>query len=141
MDQIDKDVELGIHNCYGDMEHKHWFEPKSLRAVVDRGLRLYENSSHNIDYFHLPVPVSAMDNLDEFLAPLADLAPKLKANNTDLVLGVIQFNDPEGTRKRIAAASRVVDEFEVSTECGWGRTPEDQIESIMELTCEVAEPL
>lgn len=141
IEHVDQDVELGIHNCYGDMEHKHWFEPTSLRAVADRGLRLFEKSSHKINWFHLPVPVSAMDHLDDFFAPLADLVPKLKENGTDLVLGVVQYNDEEGTKKRIEAASKVVSEFEIATECGWGRTPEEQVDGIMKLSCELSEPV
>lgn len=138
--QVDQDVELGIHNCYGDMEHKHWYEPTSLKAVVERGVQLVEKSPHPIAYFHAPVPVSAMDTLDTFLEPLKDLAPKLKEHNTELYLGVVQFDDLEGTKKRIEAASKVVPEFGVATECGWGRTPAEQIEGIMKISCEVSEP-
>lgn len=82
-----------------------------------------------------------MQNLNDFLAPLSDLVPKLKENNTDLVLGVVQYDDEEGTRKRIDAASKVVSEFEIATECGWGRTPEDQIGNIMELSCGLSQPV
>ncbi|KAF2172512.1 hypothetical protein M409DRAFT_63175 [Zasmidium cellare ATCC 36951] len=141
IEHVDQDVELGIHNCYGDMNHQHWFEPTSLRAVVDRGLRLFEKSSHKINWFHLPVPVSTMETLEAFLAPLSDLVPKLKENNTDLVLGLVQYDDEGGTRKRIDAASKFVSEFEIATECGWGRTPEDQIDNIMELSCGLSQPV
>lgn len=141
IERIDHNVELGIHNCYGDMDHKHWFEPTSLRAVVDRGLRLFEDSSHKLDWFHLPVPVSAMNHLDDFFAPLVDLVPKLKENSTDLILGVVQYNDEEGTKKRIEAASKVVSEFEIATECGWGRTPEEEVDGIMKLSCGLSQPV
>lgn len=123
------------------MDHKHWFEPSSLRAVVDRGVVLIDKSPHPIHYFHAPVPLSADDKLDSFLEPLADLAPKLKEHNTELYLGVVHHSDLEGTKRRIAAASKYVPEFGVATECGWGRTPAEQVDDIMKLTSEVCEPV
>ncbi|KAK4507827.1 hypothetical protein PRZ48_001562 [Zasmidium cellare] len=141
IEHIDQDVELGIHNCYGDMNHRHWFEPTSLRAVVDRGLRLFDKSSHKINWFHFPVPVSTMASLEMFLAPLSDLLPQLKEHDTDLVLGVVQYDDEEGTRRRIEAASKIVSEFQISTECGWGRTPEEEIDNIMRISCEFSQPV
>ncbi|KAH6106606.1 hypothetical protein HBI69_179190 [Parastagonospora nodorum] len=141
IEQIDQDVELGIHNCYGDIEHKHFFEPKSLQAVVDRGLVLFERSSHPINFFHAPVPVSAMGFLDEYFAPLKQILPNLKEHATELYLGVVQYDDLEGTKKRIEAASKVVPEFGVATECGWGRTPVEQLDGIMKLTSQVCGPV
>jgi hypothetical protein len=65
------------------MDHKHWFEPPSLEVVVERGIRIYEETPHTINYFHCPVPKSATaqygpsDNLEAYLAPLKDLVPYL----------------------------------------------------------------
>lgn len=141
IEQIDQEVELGIHNCYGDIEHKHFFEPKSLQAVVDRGLVLFERSSHPISFFHVPVPVSAMGFLDKYLAPLKQILPKFKEHRTELYLGVVQYDDLEGTEKRIEAACKIVPEFGVATECGWGRTPVEQLDGILKLTSEVCGPV
>jgi hypothetical protein len=141
IEHVDQDVDLGIHNCYGDMEHKHFYEPKSLQAVVDRGLRLFEHTSHPINFFHAPVPVSAMGFLDDYLAPLAQIVPKFKEHGTDLYLGIIQYDDLEGTRRRVEAASKVVSDFGIATECGWGRTPVDQVGGIMSLMHDVCEPV
>lgn len=121
------------------MEHKHWFEPTSLQAVVDRGLILFDKSPHPIKYFHLPIPVSTMSDLDSFLEPLKQLQPKLNAHDTEVYLGVVQYNDPEGTKKRIEAAGKVLSEFGICSECGWGRTPADQIDDIMTLTRELSD--
>lgn len=122
------------------MEHKHWFEPTSAQAVVDRGLLLFEKSPHPIKYFHMPVPVSTMDNLETFLEPLKQLEPQLKAHGTELYLGVVQHDDLEGTKKRIEAASKVIPDFGIATECGWGRTPPEQVEDIMKISRELSEP-
>ncbi|KAK4634860.1 hypothetical protein CLAFUR4_00139 [Fulvia fulva] len=94
----------------------------------------YRQVPHPINFFHAPVPLSADDKLDLYLEPLKDLAPKLKEHNTELYLGVVHHADPEGTRKRIEVAKKYVPEFGVATECGWGRTPADQVDGIMELT-------
>lgn len=68
--QVAEDVELGIHNCYGDMAHRHWMEPADLGVIAERGLAFFESSSRRIDYFHLSVPVSAMERLEAFFEGL-----------------------------------------------------------------------
>lgn len=141
IEPIAPDVELGIHNCYGDMEHKHFFEPESMQPVVERGLKLFEKSPHKIGYFHAQVPVSAMGDLEGFLEPLKELVPRMMEHGTELYLGVVQFEDKEGTRRRIEAAEKVVGGFGVATECGMGRTPVEQIEGILKLSAEVCEPV
>lgn len=141
IEPIAQDVELGIHNCYGDMEHKHFFEPDSMAPVVERNLKLYEKSPHKIGYFHAQVPVSAMGDLLGFLEPLKELVPRMEEHGTELYLGVVQHEDLEGTSKRIEAARKVVGSFGVATECGMGRTPVEQIEGILRLTSEVCEPV
>jgi hypothetical protein len=137
---VEEGVEVGIHNCYGDMDHKHWFEPTSLQAVVDLGKKLFERSPHPINYYHVPVPVSTMDRLDEFLAPLAQLLPSFKLHHTEVYLGVVQYADLEGTRLRIEAGKKILPDFGVATECGWGRTPAEQLQDIMEISRKVSLP-
>lgn len=138
-----EDVELGIHNCYGDMGHRHWKEPDDLGVIAERGIALLENSSRPVQYFHLPVPVSAMGKLEAFYEPLKALLRRLGEHGTELYLGVAQANELEGTRKRIEAAERVLGDFPfgVATECGWGRTPREEIGSILEILKLVSEPV
>ena len=102
-----------------------------------------ERSPHPINFFHCPVPKSALNKLDEYLAPLKDLLPKLKEHGTELYLGVVHFDDVAATKQMIEAAGRVLGGFEfgVSTECGWGRTPPEQIQNIMKISTEVSEPV
>ena len=125
------------------MEHRHWKEPESLAVITERGLALFDQSPHPINFFHLPVPKSAMDRLDEYYEPLKQLFPKFEEHGTELYLGVVHENDMDGTRKRIDAAKKAFGDFEfgVATECGWGRTPPEDIGSIMEITSEVCEPV
>lgn len=162
--QVDADVELGLHNCYGtfcpfrtfvaqpteilllfdrtgDMEHKHFFEPISLQAVTDRALALLSLTPHKIAYFHCPVPQSAMSRLTKYLSPLSVLYPALQQHGRELYLGLAIFGDLEGTQKRIEEVRKFASEFGVSTACGWGRTPPEEIEATMRLLAEVSEPI
>lgn len=123
------------------MEHKHWYEPTSLRAVTDRAVALFEKTPHKISYFHCPVPLSAMPTLSDFLAPLSDLYKLLQAHGCDLFLGLVHFNDLDGTKTRIEAAKKLAPRFGVATECGWGRTPADQLDNIMKISSEVSAPV
>lgn len=107
------------------MNHTHWHEPTSLAAVVDRGIRVMEASPHKINWFHCPVPKSALERpdvgLDSYLAPLKNFVPYLEKSGTELYLGVVHENKPEVTKQMIEAASKVVPAFGIATECGGGR--------------------
>lgn len=159
MNLVDKDVEVGLHNCYGklhttrgrrawrltsipgDMEHRHFMEPTSLAAITERGLQLFQHASRPINFFHVPVPKSALDKLETYFEPLKELIPKFKEHNTDLYLGVVHYDDRAATDKMLEAAKKVIDyPFGVATECGWGRTPSDQINDIMKTATEISEP-
>jgi hypothetical protein len=125
----------------GDMEHKHWMEPRSLQAVTDRALALLSHTSHQISYFHCPVPLSAMPHLTAYLAPLRDLYPALRDHGCELYLGLVHAGDLEGTQARIEEAQKVAPEFGVATECGLGRTPVEDFEDLMAISVEVTRPV
>lgn len=118
-------------------------EPTSLAALVERSRRIYEQTPHPISFIHFPVPKSAADNLQSFLAPLVDLIPTFKEHNTELYLGVVHENNLDLTRKMVAAAGEVLGDFPfgVATECGWGRIAAGEIESILSISAEVSEPI
>ncbi|KAF2768917.1 hypothetical protein EJ03DRAFT_351756 [Teratosphaeria nubilosa] len=139
--QVGPDVEVGIHNCYGDMAKRHWLEPKDLGVIVDRAVRIYAKTPHKINYFHLPVAKSAIGNLDAYFAPLAELLPSFREHATELYLGVVHHSDMAATTKRmIEAAGKVLDgyPFGLATECGWGGTPREKIEEIMKISREMS---
>lgn len=125
------------------MEHRHWKEPESLQVITERGLAIFNQSVRAINYFHAPVPLSVMDKLDAYFAPLTQLIPKFKEHGTELYLGLVHYHDLEGTQTRIDAAKKAFGDFEfgVATECGWGRTPEAEIESILAISRSVSEPV
>ena len=85
----------------------------------------------------MPVPKSRTDK--EYFEPLRDLSSSL--GDTELVLGLVHFDDLEGTKARIAAAGNVVKAFGIATECGLGRTPPEQLDNIFDISVAVSQPL
>lgn len=132
---VSPQVETGIHLCYGDLGHRHFFEPKDMDLLVDVANTLQNNAQRPITWIHMPVPKDRDDA--EYFAPLK----KLDLGSTELYLGVVHAGDEEGTRRRIAIASQVVNDFSVATECGMGRTPAEHFSSIMSISAAVSSPL
>lgn len=129
-EQVHPDVELGFHLCYGDMEHKHFLEPKSTQVLVEALNALMKGVKRPVQWLHLPVPKDR-DDEEYFLALKGlELGP-----NTELYLGLVHANDKEGTVKRIKAAEKMGLKrgFGVATECGMGRTPRQELDSIFEI--------
>lgn len=126
------------------MNHKHWHEPASLAPVVDRGIQVMKASPHKINWFHCPVPKSALERqevgLDAYLAPLTDLRPYLEKDGTELYLGLVHENRPDVTQQMIEAASKVVPTFGIATECGGGRMEWNDFEAALKLANEKSAP-
>ncbi|MCJ1258529.1 hypothetical protein MMC24_006362 [Lignoscripta atroalba] len=132
---VDEGVEMGYHLCYGDIEHRHFVEPKDMGLLVEMANLIVEQVEHRVSWFHMPVPKDRADAA--YFAPLKGLR---RPDTTELYLGVVQFEDEEGTRRRIQAAKEVVKEFGVATECGMGRTPPEQLAGILEISAAVSAP-
>lgn len=114
---VPEQAELGLHFCYGDPNHKHVVEPVDTGRMVGLANRLASAIKRPITWMHMPVPRDRDD--DTYFAPLKDLRI---APETELYLGLIHLTDGlDGARRRLAAARKVVDDFGVATECGFGR--------------------
>jgi hypothetical protein len=132
---VPKGVELGYHLCYGDWEHRHMREPEDAGSLVEIANGISGGVNRPITWMHLPVPRSRSD--DAYFAPLSGL--KL-APDTKVVLGLIHHTDGlEGTRKRMQAASKVVQDYAISTECGMGRRPPETIHELLRIHREAAD--
>ncbi len=56
--------------------------------------------------------------------------------------GLVHYTDGvEGTRKRIEAAQRVVTDFGVATECGFGCRPVETIPDLLRIHSEATAPV
>lgn len=136
-EEVPTGVELGYHLCYGDLGHRHFKEPEDTSVLVDVANALCSRVIRPVNWIHLPVPRDRTDQV--YFAPLENL--KLKPE-TELYLGLVHFTDgEEGTRRRIDAASRVVEQFGVATECGMGRRPPDTITALLRIHAGVADPV
>src|SRR5262249_33670236 len=113
---VPKDVELGIHLCYGDFDARHFVEPRDAAAMVGFANAITKAVTHKLAYVHMPVPIARDD--DAFFRPFREL--KLR-KDTELYLGVVHGGGAEATRRRIAAAQAHVGEFGIATECGMAR--------------------
>lgn len=127
-------VELGYHFCYGDMNHKHSLEPPHMGVMVDLANDLARALPRSIDFIHMPVPRGRDD--DAYFAPLSRLVLRPRS---ELYLGLVHFTDGHpGTRRRIAAASRVRPDFGIATECGFGRRQPETVRRLLEIHAEAA---
>ncbi|KAK8091453.1 hypothetical protein PG997_001814 [Apiospora hydei] len=140
-ERIPKDGKLAFHLCYGDLRHKHFVEPQDTSLLVDLANALLERETigPRTEWVHLPVPKERTD--PGYFAPLVRLrldAPGLKPPR--LYLGVVHANDEVGTKKRVETAQAVVPfPFGVATECGLGRTPPGEVDSILRICKEITQ--
>jgi hypothetical protein len=133
---VPEDVELGYHLCYGDAGHKHFVEPEDTTKLVDVANGISAGLKRSLNWISMPVPRNRSD--EAYFAPLKNLQLHPE---TELYLGLVHFTDGvEGTRRRIEAAQRVVADFGVATECGFGRRPSETIPDLLRIHSEVAAP-
>lgn len=133
---VDDGVELGFHLCYGDFGHEHFVQPRDTANLTEMANGIIDRVSRRVNWIHLPVPIDRDD--PDYFAALRDLR---LPEGTELYLGLVHAGDPEGTRRRIDAAGAVVPSFGVATECGMGRTPREQIDGLLSLHADVAQPV
>ena len=135
VDLVPAGVEAGIHLCYGDSGHRHFCEPADTGHLVAVANGVSARARRSIDWIHMPVPKERDD--EPYFAPLADLR---LTPGCELYLGLVHTTGGiAGTRRRIAAAERVVRDFGIATECGFGRRPPDTIPDLFRQHVEAAE--
>jgi methionine synthase II (cobalamin-independent) len=126
---VPEDVELGFHLCYGDYDAKHFVEPLDAGKLVEMANALAATVARPITYVHMPVPINRVD--DDYFQPLRSLrfGPR-----TELYLGLVHQDGAEGTKRRIATASKYAPDFGIATECGMARlkTPA-QVRRLLEI--------
>ena len=134
---IDQDVQLGFHLCYGDRQHKHFVQPEDAGLLVEiaTGIAQRVGPRHPIEWIHMPVPKDRLDTA--YFDPLKNL----DIGDAKLFLGLVHSHDEDGTRQRLKAAQAVYPHpFGVATECGMGRTPLEDVDSIFAVARNVTDP-
>ena len=109
-----------------------------MARMVDFASGIMERVQHPISWFHMPVPKDRLD--DAYFAPLKSLGGSFGNGRTQLYLGLVHQDDEEGTRKRIQAAQKVLQDFGVSSECGFGRSSPARMASIFKIASAVSRP-
>ncbi len=126
---IDDRIELIIHLCYGDPGHQHIVDPVDLGTSVVFANAICTTSARRIDAVHMPVVRSRTD--DNYFKPLEEL--RMPAG-TKLILGLVHYTDGvEGGRARMATADKYVKEYDIATECGFGRRDPGTIAELLQI--------
>ncbi len=133
---VPDDVEMGYHLCYGDAGHQHFVEPSDTGHLAWAAHTLLSQVNRRIDWIHLPVPKQRHD--DAYFEALGTVEIP---EETELYLGLVHVTGGvDGTRQRIATASRHVPRFGLATECGFGRRPLSQIPALLDQHAALSEP-
>ena len=78
---------------------------------------------------HMPVPRDRAD--DAYFEPLNQLA---MPPETRLILGLVHHTDGvAGTKGRMATADKFVADYDLATECGFGRRDPSTIEDLLRI--------
>jgi hypothetical protein len=125
-DAVPEAVEMGYHLCYGSPQDEHLVQPKDMAVLVEIMNGIGAATRRCIDFLHAPVPKPRSDGV--YFAPLADWR---RRPETRLYLGLIHFDDRVGDAERIAAARRIVPDFGIASECGWGRTDPSRVPGLL----------
>ena len=128
-------VELGIHLCYGDFNHRHIIEPSDTTLMTRLSNQMAKSFGRPINWIHMPVPRGRSD--PEYFAPLAQL--RLKPE-TRVYLGLVHYSDGiAGASARMRSAAGFLPDFGIATECGFGRRPPETVMPLLALHAEIAD--
>jgi hypothetical protein len=125
-DAVPAGVELGYHLCYGSPADEHLVQPKDAAVLVEMMEGIAAATKRPIDFFHIPVPKERTD--EAYYAPLKTWK---RPAGTELYLGLLHHNDDAGDRKRVGVAKKVITDFGLSAECGWGRTEPGRLPGLL----------
>lgn len=122
---LPNDVELGFHLCYGSPGDQPLLILEDAAVLAELMNGIGDCVPRPVEFVHIPVPKHASE---AFFAPLRHWR---RPDATRLYLGLLQYDDETGDRRRIAAARGVVDDFGVAAECGFGRTDPRRVAGIL----------
>jgi hypothetical protein len=123
---VPAEMELGYHLCYGSPLDEHIVQPRDTRIMVAIANAVAAGVERPIQFVHMPVPKARTD--DAYFAPLAELE---LANDTELYLGLIHFDDAQGDMVRLDAARKVAEVAGIATECGMGRGDPARLDGLL----------
>ena len=119
------EVELGFHLCYGSPGDQPLIRLQDAEVLAELMTGIAAFVGRRVDFIHIPVPKHAGE---AFFTPLRAWR---QPSETHLYLGLLQHDDAAGDQARIAAARRVVANFGVAAECGFGRTDPSRLSGLL----------
>lgn len=119
-------VDLGYHLCYGSPRDEHLVMPQDMGILVEIANGISANLERRPDFIHMPVPQDRSDAV--YFRPLRGLEIP---DDTELMLGLIHYDDEDGDCARMDTALRFLPSFSVATECGWGRTDPNRVPGLL----------
>jgi hypothetical protein len=122
---VPADVELGFHLCYGSPGDQPLLILEDASVLTELMNGIGDCVPRPVEFIHIPVPKHATE---AFFAPLRHWHRPVGSR---LYLGLLQYDDETGDRRRIAAARSIVDDFGVAAECGFGRTDPRRVPGIL----------
>ena len=134
--RVPESVEMGYHMCYGSPASAPLEMPEDMGKMVEISNGVCERLDRRMDFLHIPVPRNR--DAGVYFQPLRELnVPE----GTELILGLIHYDDAEGDAARIAAAREFLPAFAVATECGWGRDDPSRVPGLLASHCRAIELL
>ena len=117
---VPEDVLLGYHLCYGTFPEWPMYEARDMGVLVRMANYAVAESGRRVDWLHLAGPRYLRSEDKSFFRPLVDLEP----GDARVFLGIVlPVDGAPGLRRRVATASRYIDDFGVAMYCGFGRQP------------------
>ena len=117
---VPSEVLLGYHLCYGTFPEWPMYEARDMALLVRMANFAVANSGRAVDWLHLAGPRYLRSEDRAFFRPLADLEP----GDARVFLGIVlPVDGSAGLGRRVATASRYIDDFGVAMYCGFGRQP------------------
>jgi hypothetical protein len=111
---------VGYHLCYGTFPEWPMYEARDMDLLVRMANFAVSNSGRLVDWLHLAGPRYLRSEDRSFFRPLIDLEP----GDARVFLGIVlPIDGVAGLRRRVATASRYIDDFGVAMYCGFGRQP------------------
>jgi hypothetical protein len=133
-DAVPRDVDVGLHFCYGSWHEEHFVEPSDMGHMVDLARHSLHDATRPVQFLHFPVPIDRTD--DAYFAALDQLSLPEQA---ELFLGLVHTEDGvDGARRRAAAAARHFSDFGVAAECGLGRQDRQSVFHVLQTHADVA---
>jgi hypothetical protein len=139
VDRVPAEVPAGLHLCYGDWGHRHFLEPKSLETQVRVVNAVAATAGRPLSFVSFTVP--QYQRAESFFAPLAGLAT---GPGTELNFGIVPYHPADQAPGTTEDQVRLIDaalaaspggrrDWGISTECGLGRAPREEMPVLLDL--------